>query len=61
MLKPDYVVEIHAVRGDDRPATVRLRQFLKNAVRQFGLRCVGVSPTIPEREAQNERVPQGAD
>jgi hypothetical protein len=38
--RPAYTVTLRAT-GDGPPAAVRLRRFLKAALRQYGLRCIG--------------------
>ena len=54
--------------GDDRPAVIRLRAFLKLALRGFKLRCVEAKeltpapasePTKPRRRAKAKKVPGG--
>jgi hypothetical protein len=44
--RPTYRVDLQAL-ADDCPAEVRLRQFLKRAVRAYRLKCVRVEQLQP--------------
>lgn len=37
--RPTYALTLEAVPGGDVPATIRLKRFLKAALRGYGLRC----------------------
>ena len=42
MTAPTHLIELHP-DGHGPPADVRVRRFLKEALRGYGLRCTGVS------------------
>jgi hypothetical protein len=49
---PDYLIRIRVVRDPvpgDRPVSIRLRWFLKAALRAYGLKAVSIEE-VPARE-----------
>ena len=44
-----YIVTLRPT-GEGPPGPIRLRRFLKCALRSFGLRCIGCEPAAVERK-----------
>jgi hypothetical protein len=53
--RPAFLVTLEALPGID--ATRALRAALKRLLRDFGLRCVEVRPTIPPKPAPKRKSP----
>lgn len=43
-----------AIEPGDTPAHVRLRHFLKTALRRWGIRCVTITPTNKDEHDGND-------
>jgi hypothetical protein len=56
--RPQYSLLLRVEPGDV-PATVRLRRFLKLALRGFGLRCLSLQETGPKGEPRTSPVLKG--
>ena len=50
--KPTFALTLQAVPGSDVPAIIRLRRFLKAALRGYGLRCIRAEEIHPETDSQ---------
>ncbi|MBV9126337.1 MAG: hypothetical protein JO112_23560 [Planctomycetes bacterium] len=49
--EPEYLVRLKALPGPV-PGPIRLRKFLKAALRSFGLKCLDVSEVPPPGEPE---------
>ena len=45
--KPTFALTLEAVPGSDVPAAIRLKRFLKSALRAYGLRCTRAEEIHP--------------
>jgi hypothetical protein len=48
--RPTFALTVQAVPGSDVPAIIRLRRFLKMALRSYGLKCTEareITPPVP--------------
>ena len=46
--KPTFALTLESVPGSDVPAAVRLKRFLKAALRGYGLKCTECRETGPQ-------------
>jgi len=46
-VKDRFVLVVEAEGRDGPPVIIRLRKFLKCALRSFGIRCVSIRPETP--------------
>jgi hypothetical protein len=52
------VIRSEPLKPGEPPIEIRLRRFLKLALRAFGLRCESITPAAPENPAQNTETPK---
>jgi len=46
-VKERFIITVEAEGRDGPPVIIRLRKFLKCALRSFGIRCVNIRPETP--------------
>lgn len=56
--QPDYRLTVRPIGPADPPPAIRLRRFLKLALRGFGLKCIDVEEVTPTAKVTGAAVPE---